>query len=68
MFGSKNKIKLDQDLLQRCQQQAEAVGYSSVEEFIQHVLEMALKKVASSPADQDRAQLLERLKGLGYVE
>ncbi|MBI4488593.1 MAG: hypothetical protein HY694_05870 [Deltaproteobacteria bacterium] len=65
MFGS--KIKLDEDLLKRCKQHAEAAGYSSVEEFIQHTLESALKKV--SPASSDgHEKVLERLKGLGYIE
>ncbi len=65
MFGS--KVKLDEDLLKRCRQHAQAAGYSSVEEFIQHTLESALKKASPIPAD-DEKKVLDRLKGLGYIE
>ena len=65
MFGS--KIKLDEELLERCKQHAKAAGYSSVEEFIQHALESALKKTSMAPAD-DEKKVLDRLKGLGYIE
>ena len=42
MFGS--KVSLDSDLLKRCKDHAKTAGYSSVEEFIQHALESALRK------------------------
>jgi hypothetical protein len=64
MFGS--RIKLDDDLLARCKAHAGAAGYSSVEEFIQHALETALR-ASRAPADGDE-KVLERLKGLGYIE
>jgi hypothetical protein len=63
MFGS--KIALDSDLLRRCKEHARNSGYSSVEEFVQHALETALRK--SAPVEDD-PRVLERLKGLGYVE
>ena len=47
MFGS--KIAVDNDLLKRCKDHAKIAGYSSVEEFIQHALETALRKSAPSP-------------------
>jgi hypothetical protein len=62
MFGS--KIKLDEDLLKRCKLHAKAAGYSSVEEFIHHAVESALKK--ASPTGEEK--VLQRLKGLGYIE
>lgn len=68
MFGAKHKIKLDPDLFARCKQHAETAGYSSVEEFVHHAIETALKRAAPPPADQEKAKILERLKGLGYVE
>ena len=40
-------------------------GYGSVEEFVQHVLETALRK---STVVEDDPKVLERLKGLGYIE
>jgi len=64
MFGS--KVALDGDLLRRCKTHAKAAGYSSVEEFIQHALESALRKDGAAPEEDER--VLERLKGLGYIE
>ena len=66
MFGSGSKISLDSDLLRRCRDHAKTAGYSSVEEFIQHALETALRK--SSVVPEDDPKVLERLKGLGYIE
>ncbi len=65
MFGS--KIKLDKELLRRCKEHAKAAGYSSVEEFIHHAVESALKKAGAATSEGDE-QVLERLKGLGYIE
>ena len=66
MFGSGSKVSLDSDLLRRCKDHAKIAGYSSVEEFVQHALETALHKTAAVPEDDPR--VLERLKGLGYIE
>jgi len=65
MFGS--RIKLDEDLLKRCKEHTKAAGYSSVEEFVHHVLEEALKK-ARPTTSEDEEKVLARLKGLGYIE
>ncbi|MBZ0168054.1 hypothetical protein MELA_02407 [Candidatus Methylomirabilis lanthanidiphila] len=65
MFGS--KMKLDEDLVRRCKLHAQAAGYSSVEEFIHHALESALKKASPTPPDEEE-KVLDRLKGLGYIE
>jgi metal-responsive CopG/Arc/MetJ family transcriptional regulator len=58
-------IKLNSDLWQRIEEHARKAGYSSPEEFIEHVLEKALA------GDEDAASQQEverRLKGLGYLE
>jgi hypothetical protein len=65
MFGA--KIKLDGDLFARCNQHAKEAGYSSVEEFVRHALENALKKTGGEVPDEDE-EVLKRLKGLGYIE
>ena len=65
MFGS--KLKLDDDLINRCRKHAEEAGYSSVEEFITHVLERELRKQAE-PSAEDEEEVTKRLKGLGYIE
>ncbi|MEN8149647.1 MAG: hypothetical protein ABFS86_07475 [Planctomycetota bacterium] len=58
------KVKLDADLLARAQKVAETAGYSSVEEFLTHLLEKELRLVEDAA---DEAELKERLKGLGYL-
>ncbi len=68
MFGS--RIKLDGELLSRCRKQAEQLGYSSVEEFVTHVLERELRSMESSGGGTaaDEEEIANRLKGLGYIE
>jgi hypothetical protein len=68
MFGS--RIKLDGELLSRCRKQAEQLGYSSVEEFITHVLERELRSMEGAGGDTaaDEEEIANRLKGLGYIE
>ena len=46
MFGG-SKVKLDKDLIERCKKHAEEVGYSSIEEFVTHVLERGIPKMPS---------------------
>lgn len=68
MFGS--RIKLDGQLLSRCRKQAEQLGYSSVEEFVTHVLERELRSMESAGGESaaDEEAIANRLKGLGYIE
>ncbi len=65
MFGP--SVKLDGDLLKRCKQHAQDAGYSSVEEFITHVLERELKSKQQG-SQQDQEEITKRLQGLGYIE
>jgi len=58
-------IKLKKDLWEKVKKAAAAGGYSSPEEFIEHVLEREAAKVADAGAD---AEILARLKGLGYID
>ncbi|MAB80973.1 MAG: hypothetical protein CMJ89_16630 [Planctomycetes bacterium] len=64
MFGGGNKIKLDADLLDRIKKVAEVAGYASHEEFIVHVLEKELSQFEEAGSDAD---IVEKLKGLGYI-
>lgn len=66
MFGG-SKVAVDSDLLKRCKAHAQAAGYSSVEEFVQHALESALRKAGPAAGEEDD-KVLDRLKGLGYIE
>lgn len=65
MFGS--KIKIDEELLERCKRYAQEAGYSSVEEFIAHTLEKELRSKEKRPREEEK-DIAKRLKGLGYIE
>jgi metal-responsive CopG/Arc/MetJ family transcriptional regulator len=58
-------IKLNSDLWQRVEQYAAKAGYSSPEEFVEHVLE---KELAQQGNDVAQQEVDRRLKGLGYLE
>ncbi|MEX2260302.1 MAG: hypothetical protein WD696_00040 [Bryobacteraceae bacterium] len=48
--------------VKRC---TEAAGYSSPEEFVQHVLERELAKIEEAESD---AEIVKKMKGLGYLD
>ena len=62
-MGSK-KVKLDSDLMDRARKIWETAGYSSVEEWLVHLIEKELRVVEEA---RDEKELKERLKGLGYL-
>jgi hypothetical protein len=62
MFGS--GIKLDKALLQRVKRYADLAGYSSVDEFVTHVLEKELAKLEGADSEEE---IKKKLKGLGYI-
>jgi len=64
MFGGGNKIKLEPGLIDRIKKIAEVAGYASHEEFIVHVLEKELAQFEGAKSDAD---IVEKLKGLGYI-
>ena len=59
------KIKIDSKLFSRAKIAAEVAGYSSVEEFIIHIIEKELAKYESDEVDE---KVADRLRGLGYIE
>ncbi|MCY2927660.1 MAG: hypothetical protein NT031_19905 [Planctomycetota bacterium] len=59
------KIKIDSGLLERARRAAEAAGYSSVEEFVTHLVE---KELARHEADEAERNVADQLRGLGYIE
>jgi hypothetical protein len=63
MFGG--KIKLDKDLLDRAKRVAGIAGYSSVEEFIAHVLEREIATLESGGDSEE--EIRKKLQGLGYI-
>ena len=58
------KIKLDKDLIAKLKKYASLSGYSSVEEFVTHVLEKEVAKFEDSDSEED---IKKKLKGLGYI-
>jgi len=62
MFGP--KIKVTKEIYDKLKQIADLSGYSSVDEFVVHVLEKEIAKVGQ---DDDDEKVKERLKGLGYI-
>ena len=57
-------IKVDKQLYEKAKKAAEVAGYSSVDEFVAHMIEEATKTDSGQDNDED---LLKRLKGLGYI-
>jgi metal-responsive CopG/Arc/MetJ family transcriptional regulator len=64
MFG-KNKIVLEKSLYDRVKAASEKAGYSSMEEFIAHVLERELAK--GEDGARSDADVKKQLEGLGYI-
>ena len=57
-------IKLDKALLARAKRYADLAGYSSVDEFITHLVEKALATLDAADSEQE---IRRKLKGLGYI-
>nr|MEE4269692.1 hypothetical protein [Candidatus Krumholzibacteria bacterium] len=64
MFGG-SKIKIDKDLLDKVKKYAAIAGYSSPEEFVQHVLEKEIARFEEGGADEE--EIKKRMQGLGYI-
>ena len=58
-------IKLNKALAARVKNCAAAAGYSSPEEFVEHVLDKELSKLDTSASDEEIAK---KLQGLGYID
>lgn len=58
-------IKIDSDLWQRAAKHAEVEGYSSLQEFVEHLLERELARNKEAEALEE---VERRLKGLGYLD
>lgn len=58
------KVKIDKELYKKVKYVSEIIGYSSVDEFISHLLEKAVDQSGPEENDED---VLKRLQGLGYI-
>lgn len=57
------KIRIDSELHKKAEKHALTLGYSSLDEFVTHLLEREMAPLT----DEDREKLDQRLKGLGYL-
>ena len=58
-------IKIGKELWERLERAAKAGGYSSPQEFAEHVLDKHVPKIADT---ESKEEILKRLKGLGYLK
>jgi metal-responsive CopG/Arc/MetJ family transcriptional regulator len=58
-------IKLKKELAQRVERCAKAGGYSSPQEFVEHIIERELAKLEDAQSDEE---IVKKLKGLGYID
>ena len=59
------KIKIDSALHDRAKKASEKAGYSSLEEFVTHIIETEVAKHEHSDVDE---KVADQLRGLGYLE
>jgi len=59
------KIKIDSNLYDRAKKASEEAGYSSIEEFMTHIIEKSLEQYETDEADE---KVADQLRGLGYIE
>jgi len=58
-------VKLNKDLWVRVKRVSDAAGYSSPQEFIEHVLDREVSKLDEAQSDEE---IVLKLKGLGYLD
>jgi len=63
MFGG-SKIKLEKGLFERVEKMAKLSGYTSVDEFVVHVLEKELANLEEGGSEEE---IKKKLEGLGYI-
>ena len=62
---AKATVKLEKNLWERVKRCSEAAGYSSPEEFLEHVVQKELAKLEDAESDEE---IVKKLKGLGYLD
>ena len=58
-------VKLNKEMAAKIKRVAAAAGYSSPEEFVEHVLEREIAKLDDAQSDEE---IVRKLKGLGYID
>jgi hypothetical protein len=60
-----SKISISPELYERVKSAVAKVGYSSIDEFVAHAIEIELNRLNLDQAEQ---QVADQLRGLGYIE
>ena len=58
-------LKLNKALWVKVKKCSEAGGYSSPQEFVEHILEKELAKIETAASDEE---IVKKLQGLGYLD
>lgn len=58
-------VKLKKELWAKVKRVSQAGGYSSPEEFVEHVLDKEIAKLDDAQSDEE---IVLKLKGLGYLD
>ncbi len=61
----KTTLRFDKSLMDRIKKCADLAGYSSPEEFVQHIVEKELARLEDAESDEE---IVKKMKGLGYLE
>ncbi len=64
---SKLKLKLDNEMAARLEKVAQAGGYTSIEEFVLHILERELEVLDPGQGDSEE-DIRKKMEGLGYMD
>ena len=59
------KVKIDRNLYETLKRAAQIAGYSSVDEFVIHILEKAAAEIEEAHSEEE---VRKRLQGLGYID
>ena len=59
------RVKIERSLYETLKKASQIAGYSSVDEFIIHVLEKAAAEVQQAQSEEE---VRKRLQGLGYID
>ncbi len=62
-----SKIKVDKELYKKACELAEASGYTSVDEFVSHIIEQEVAKEDEVYSEEEAEKIKDRLQGLGYI-
>lgn len=74
MFGfGDHKISVSKNLFEQLKEAADKQGVSSLEEYVEKIIEKEVKKVLGAPprreaTDKEVEDITNKLKGLGYLE